>query len=208
MVRATAMGSVWGNLPCRVSRYLFENPWPGAVALVLLGLILLWRARADGGRRVLLAGLSALTLAGLLLALAALVTTPGEHGRSLVRRLVDAAEAGDVAGASALFEPDATINFDRPDNPSMGRSVIDRGLASLADRHRVESNSVSRLRGTTVDGRTGSVELSCWTQTASSMGNIPSQWIFRVRQQPDGSWLIDRMTCVSIAGRQVGSAVW
>jgi ketosteroid isomerase-like protein len=191
-----------------LTRYLFENPWPGTLGLGLIGILLLWRALAGGQRRLLLFGIVAVALAAANLRLSVAVTTAGEHAKQTVRELVAAAVDADIAAASALFEPDAIINFDRPENPSLGRATIDRGLESLAGRNRVESNSTTLLKGFTLDDGTGLVHLGCWTRTASSMANTPSQWVLRVRRQPDGAWQISRVTCVSIAGRQVGSAVW
>lgn len=187
---------------------MLENPWPAAIVLALLGGLLIWRALADGRQRILAAGAAAWAVAIVLLVVGWAVTTSGEHARSTVQRLIVAVVDADVATASGLFEPEATINFDRPENPSLPRSVIDRGLDSLAGLNRIESHSTTLLKGYSLDGDTGIVHLGCWTQTASSMGTVPSQWVLRVRRQPDGSWRIARLTCVSIAGRQVGSAVW
>jgi len=191
-----------------LARFLFENPWPGTLGLGLVGVLLLWRALTGGRQRLLAIGAIALALAAGNLLLAMAVTTSGEQAKETVKRLVSAAVDADIAAASSLFEPEAIINFDRPENPSLGRSTIDRGLESLAGRNRVESNSTTLLKGFSLDDETGLVHLACWTRTASSMANIPSQWVFRVRRQPDGAWQISRVTCVSIAGRKVGSAVW
>lgn len=183
------------------TRYLLENPWPGALVLGFVGAILLWRGLSDGRRGLVLAGAIAVVAAMLNVGVAALITTAGEHARRTVREFVEAAVAGNAAEASARLTDDVTINFERPENPSMDRTLIDRGLDAVATRHRVESNSVTMLKGFTVNGDTGVVHLGCWTQTATSMGSIPSQWVMRVKRGADGSWRITRMTCVSIAGR-------
>ncbi|MFO0875209.1 MAG: nuclear transport factor 2 family protein [Phycisphaerales bacterium] len=184
-----------------LAHYVLENPWPGALLLAFVGALLTWRALTDGRVRMLVAG-SAVMVAALVLVLVAwLVTTAGERAATVVRELVRAAERQDVAAGMALMAPDATLSFERPENPGFGIEAIERGLESVATVHVIERNRVTRLRGYTVDGDTGIVQMACWTTTSASAGAVPSQWIMRVRRQADGSWKVARITCVSVSGR-------
>ncbi|HMN96592.1 MAG TPA: hypothetical protein PKC43_01840 [Phycisphaerales bacterium] len=187
-----------------LTRHLFEQPWIAAGLLGFLGALVLWRALSSGERRGQIVG-AVLVALGLIAALiGSIVTTPGEHAAATVRRFVAAVEAADQAAALALLADNATLSFERPENPPMPRSAIELALRVVSTTQRIESNRITHLRGYTLDRQTGIVHMACWTETASSMGNVPSQWVIRVtrREAPEGErWQVARITCISIAGR-------
>ncbi|MCA9285624.1 MAG: hypothetical protein KDA22_10430 [Phycisphaerales bacterium] len=184
------------------TRFVLENPWPAGILLLAIAAIVAWR-ELNGGtvRRLAPAGIAAL-LGLLVLGAGWAVETSGEHARRVVARFVRDAEAGDVDAMDLLLAPDAALALGRADAPGMDRSAVDAAIATLEGANRIESNTITRLRGYTADAGTGVVHLSCLTTTASSYGNVPSHWVIRVRRQTDGSWLIDRLACIEIAGRK------
>lgn len=184
-----------------IAHYLLENPWPVVLVCAILGIAIGLRGSREGQGTKVAIGAGLLALAVIVFGVAWFVTTAGERAVAVARTLVASAEAGDPAAGMMLIAPDATLHFERPESPGLPIESIARGLDSVATDHVIEDNSVTRLRGYTVDGDTGVAHLACWTTTGSSMGAVPSQWILRVKRQPDGSWKIARITCVSIAGR-------
>lgn len=183
-----------------VTAWLFENPWPLATILGIGAAIALWRALTGGGRRDLAAAGMAVALGAAVVLSSFLVTTPAEHGRSVVERLVDRAVATDVEGALACFTESAVLNYGARENPSEPIAEIGRALGSLRTRNRIDSNRITRLDGVTIDATTAEVEFSCSTGIRGSESAIPTSWIARVRKTPDG-WRVDRLTFERMFGK-------
>ncbi len=196
-----------------MTSWLFENPVPIAVLMAVIAAILAWRSRAGGGRRELAAAGVCALLGLAAIGAARLVTTPGEHARTVVEDLVALAEEAEVQRAAALFAPNAVLNYGRRENSGVSIDAIRTALNSLAASNRIESNRITRLRFTTVDDRTGEVELSCSTSTARSLTAVPTDWIIRVRRiGPDadaaGAWRIDRITFERVFGQAPTPRIW
>lgn len=190
-----------------LTRWLFENPWPAAIALALLGVALLVRWIGDQRRPLLVGGGVAIALALAALLVGSIVTTPGEHAALVVRRLVEHAERAETDAAVALFAEGAVLNYGRRENPGTAIEDIRRALSALEGRHRIDSNRIRRLEAVTLDGKTGEVELSCSTTTASSSQAVPTDWIVRVRLV-DGQWRIDRLTFERLFMNPPTPGVW
>ena len=178
------------------------------LVLVVMGAAIGLRGARTGHGRKLAIGAGLIALGAIVSSVAWFVTTAGERAVAITRALVTAAEAGDPAAGMALMAPDATLHFDRPESPGLPIDAIARGLDSVATEHVIESNKITWIRGYTVDGDTGVAYLACWTTTATSMGAVPSQWAVRAKRQPDGSWKIARITCVTIAGRKPDAGIF
>jgi len=181
-----------------VTTYLFENPWPLIGALLAVAAILLWRGLREGLGRMAMAGVVAALLAVVVFLASVVVTTPGEHARALVRTMVSAAEEGDIRTITLLFGDDATLHFDRPENPGYAIDSLNRAASTLADINRIESNSITQFRAYTVDADSAIVHLGCRTTTVASRGPVGSRWVIHVGRDADGQWRIERITCVSI----------
>ncbi len=183
-----------------MTEWLFENPWPVALALAALGAVACWRAATGGGRRDVAVAATALVLATGALVAGRLVVTPGEQARAVVLALVDRAVAADADGAMALFGADAEFTYVRPENPGLPVVEIRRALDSLERRNRIEANRVTSIEARTLSDDTGEVELHCSTEIVGGMGAVPTGWIVRVRRR-DGRWRIDRLTFASLYGK-------
>jgi hypothetical protein len=157
-----------------MTEWLFENPWPVALALAALGAVACWRAATGGGRRDVAVAATALVLATGALVAGRLVVTPGEQARAVVLALVDRA----------------------------GLPIVEirRALDSLERRNRIEANRVTSIEARTLSDDTGEVELRCSTEIVGGMGAVPTGWIVRVRRR-DGRWRIDRLTFASLYGK-------
>jgi hypothetical protein len=190
-----------------VTRYIFENPYPLGVGLLILGVIIGWLGLREGrADRVRAAG------APLLLGAAALVTgfvvvTAGERAKSVTRDLVAAAVANDLTGASALVAPDATVHFGSTRNLGLDRNAIIDGLSRLSASYAIEDNRITMLKAYTESRERATVHLACWTSTVNYGGYTPSQWVLEVERQSDGTWQVSRITCISISG-QAPPASW
>ncbi len=184
-----------------ITVYVLENPYPVSVLCLALAVILGWsglyRDRLKWLPVALLLGLVGLGV----LATGWLVMTAGEHSRRLTQSFVDEVVATDVRRARALLAGDATLAFDSPRNPGYNLKVIKDYLDRLALEKLVDSNRITSLRGYTKSGDIGVCHLTCWTSPSSGLGPVRSQWVLWVQKQDDGSWLISRITCVSINDR-------
>ena len=191
-----------------IARYVFENPWPLAVVLLAIAAVLGWQGAREGlWKRVQAAGLLVLIAAGVV-ASAALVTTAGEHGKRITTQFVEAAVANDLTGANRLLSIDATLHIGSPKNPGIDLAAIQTQLARLGN-YQIVSNRISGLRGFGLDGDHAQVHLACITDAGGIYsGNVPSQWVLHVRRESDGTWLIERITCVTIAGRTPSFNLW
>lgn len=183
------------------SRYVLENPWPLAIALLATAVWLAWSGMREGlTNRLRLAG--ALTLiGGATLAVGTLVVTSGEHAEGVTHALVDAAVKGDVNSAANLFATDAVFSAGSPNNPGFGRGFIVDLLHKLGSTFAVESNTITELQGFSETGDRATAHMACWTTLRVAYGPGASQWVVRVRRDSDGSWKITHLTCISVNNR-------
>lgn len=196
-----------GDYRARVDAWLFENPWPLAVALALAGCVAAWRGLSSGSRNIALAGCAALVAAACAVLVGRSVTTAGEHAAEVTRSLVAHAEAAATEPALALFAPDAVLNYGRRENPGTSIDDIRSAFRSLEGRYRIDSNRVRRLVFRTLEDGRGEVELSCTTSIGSLETGVPTDWIIRVRKVGD-SWLIDRITFETLYGKPPTPGIW
>lgn len=187
--------------------WLFENPWPLAAALAILGAVLAWRGLTTGVRPLLFGGIAALLLSALAVLVGRAVETPGERAAEVARALVSHAEAAETDRALALFAPEAVLNYGKRENPGVSIDDIRSALRSLEGRYRIDSNRIRRLEVRTLDGETGEVELSCTTSLARIETGVPTDWILRVRKRGD-RWLIDRITFETLYGKPPTPGIW
>jgi hypothetical protein len=190
-----------------VDAWLFENPWPLAVALALAGCAVAWRGLSSGSRNVAIAGAACLLAALGALLVGRSVTTSGEHAAEVARSLVAHAETAATDRALALFAPDAVLNYGRRENPGTSIDDIRLAIRSLEGRYRIDSNRIRRLVFRSLDDGRGEVELSCTTSVARLETGVPTDWIIRVRKVGD-SWLIDRITFETLYGKPPTPGIW
>lgn len=187
--------------------WLFENPWPMAVILAIVGSAVAWRGLTGGHRMLFLGGIVGIVLAVGAVLLGRAVVTPGERAAEVARALVAHAEAAQTAEALALFTPDAVLNYGKRENPGVSIDDIRSALRSLEGRYRIDSNRIRRLEIRTLDDATGEVELSCTTSLARLETGVPTDWILRVRKSGD-RWLIDRITFETLYGKAPTPGIW
>lgn len=101
----------------------------------------------------------------------------------------DRANAGDVDGLVALYEPDATIVFPPPGQPVSGTHAIRQAFTQvLADHPAIRTERRPTVH--TVDLALTSVQ---WTMTLTGPDRQPriisGVSVEVTRQQPDGTWL-------------------
>ncbi len=186
-----------------VTRYVLENPWPLALGLLIVACAIGYTALVRGHLKRLPAAVL-LAAAALAVAVAGLViVTSGERAKLVTRQFVEAVAAEDVTAAGNLLAADATFAFDSPRNPGHDLTFIKNGLADLTDDFSIESNRITRLDAYSEDDAHGLAHLSCWTE--AGYGPVISRWVVRVARQSDGSWKVDRITCVSINNNSASS---
>jgi len=190
------------------TRYLFENPWPLAVLFAGIAAVLAWHGAREGlWKRVQLAAVLLLGAVGVV-ATGSLVVTAGERGEEVTRRFVEAAVTNDLTGADRLLTRDATLAVGSPKNPGVNLSAIQSHLARLRN-YQIAGNRITSLRGYGLERDRAQVHLACATESSGAYaGLVPSQWVLHVRREPDASWAIERITCISIAGRTPSLNIW
>jgi hypothetical protein len=184
-----------------ITRYVFENPWPVGILTLIVAALMIWTGLRDATwRRVQVAiGIGAFGLIVLLIGY--LVTTAGERASSVTRALVEAMVAGDRVGATDLFANDAILSVGSPQNPGMGYDSIVEAIDDWCSRYKVESNTITSLRGYSEDSHSGEAHLGCRTTVAEFPYPNTSQWVVRARRQDDGEWKIVQIACMAINGR-------
>ncbi len=184
-----------------LTRWVFENPWPLSLGLLVIAAsIVAYAIRRDDQRPFRFAlgfGLAgaAVLITGLL------VETAGERAEASTRQLVGLAVDGDVDGMIDLLGPAATLHLGRVENPGYPRDELERNLDALRSRQRIEDNTISRLDS--AEGRDGSVwvDLGCFTRTGSSGGWVPSRWVIEWSPTTGDDLRIRSITLVNLAGR-------
>lgn len=190
-----------------VTRHVLENPYPLGLVLVALAAGFAWTAvRGERPRRLRPAGVLA-ALGAAALVTGAVVVTAGERATEVTRRLVEAAVAGDVKSAGALFADEAALAFGAPTNPARTRASIQDRVDNLDGKYRVAENRITKLRSYTESRRRATVHLACLTTLEGRFGPTPTQWVLRVECLDDGSWKITHVTWVSIAGQTPSSGM-
>ena len=181
--------------------YITENPWPiGLVSAVFLLIFSILFLR-EGELRMLIAGLVALACLGGVFLLDWLVVTPAEHGERVVRSMVRAAEEGDPDAVLEHVSPKASLHLGDIKRPGRSYEVLEDSLRTLERGNRITDNMVTRLDGVTMGDDRSNVGLACITTTSSSMGSVPTTWLFEVTRQGDGTWQVSRVVFRSIMGK-------
>ena len=185
------------------SQWVLENPWPFSIVTLLVAATIGWIAiQRDDRRPLLVAGVLA-GLALLALGVGLLVETPAEAAASATRRFVTDAESGRVDLLVARLDPEATLHPGRLENPGFPVEDLRSMLDALGGVHRIERNSITLLDAVSTGREAAMVELACLTRTSSSLGYVPSRWIFEWERRDD-DWMIRSITAASIAGRVPG----
>lgn len=177
--------------------YLFDNPWPLTVVLVVIAIVMAVSARRSGRRDLLRAAAIPAILAIIVLATGYLVTTSGERAGQIARRLVAAAEQADVPGAMGLFSDDAMMALIDPRNPGVGIKVIRDRVELVEGRYRIDSARITSLKTYSAAGDRGVAHLRVTASFSSAYGYpTPSSWVIEVRPDDDGQWKITHITFV------------
>ena len=179
-----------------------EHPWIIGASLTTLA-ITLWMFGARRGSIPMLVLAAVALLATFAVAtIAWIVETPSDHGELTVLALVAAAESADPQAATRLLAPTATIHMVSEENPGDDRDRIARAFDTFAERHRIEDNSIWSLEAFSTSPTSATIDITCRTRTATSLGTVPTQWTFEVEQQDDGSWKISRIVWRAVAGQR------
>lgn len=188
--------------PPRLAHYLFENPWPAAVFLLVVAALLLFVGNSRGRARegALLAGALA-ALAAACIGLSFLVTTERERLVAEMRRLIAATATADTDALAPMLASDVSLTV-------LGRQFPEDkpGILALVRRYmggevRVREHTLTEVTAH-VDrlgaGQTlGRVRVSADVAGMSEVGNR-SWWRVTWRKAGDGRW-----NAVHIEGLQI-----
>lgn len=181
-----------------ITRYLFESAWIPATLLAVAAVSIAWFGVRDGVRQRLLTAVILGGLAAVIIATGSLVTTSGEHAARVVGQFVDDVVGGNLTGAMNAVAPDGGISIGSPNNPRFNSDLLRDRLAWQGRKYPIESNTVTNFDHYTIDADTGEVRLACYTEVLGAMGPTLTSWIITVERQPDGTWMIDQLTWISV----------
>ncbi|MDP6601598.1 MAG: hypothetical protein QGH76_04810 [Phycisphaerales bacterium] len=180
-------------------RFIFEHPWPVAVALAAAAIILGWSGLREGLSRRLYAGGIAAALAAAALALGLAIDTPSEHARRVTSRFIASAVAGDIPSATRELAPSAVILDDWEGRSSTDRDEIQSRLQHLHRQYEIGANTVMRLEPMERP-QDVLVELSLLTRVGG-IGTVPSRWRLTIAEDAGGEWKIFIIDAIEVAGR-------
>lgn len=179
--------------------WLLSHPIPVLLLTGVVGGVVAWSAlQVQSARRLAMAG-AIVVIGASLTALAWAIDTPSECAEQTVMAFIDRAVAADAGGAARHLAADARIHFGGFNQPGMDRAEIERDLASLQTRHRVQGHTNLRV-GSAGSGDAQIVEVACLTETQSSPGRVLTAWSFRVQRDPDARWRIHAISFDLLAG--------
>lgn len=182
-----------------LTRFVLENPWPLGGGLLIVGLVIGYLALRDGRKDRMGVAATAFVLGGAVVAASFAVTTAGEHGKAITRSFVQAVADEDVTAATNLLADDARLQLGSTTNATLDLDTIIGRLSWLSGRVEIVNNDITMLKGFSETDDRAVVHLKCWTDTDGCY-NTPSEWVLIVERQPDDTWAISRITCISIAG--------
>lgn len=200
--------SIGGNVPPlpkppALESLVFESPTLLIVALAAVALAAFFGFRAQGqtSRGSLIAG-TAIVVAGALLLVSRLVTTPREHMQQRTRDLVRAVAEVDIPALNALIAPDARLiagrfrvvaGMDGADREQIIAGVEER----IGGRYRVDDWAVLKLQATQDGPAVGRTQ----TQVRVNAGGLNfSWWKIDWRLQADGQWRVVGIEPLFISG--------
>lgn len=164
-----------------LERLALENPYPGAVTFLLLGVVAWAALRAKPARRWQALG-AGLALAGIAWALATFTITTREQLKSLTRRLVDATATvnidalGDMLAEDAMLTPGSEYAAMTGGGARLNKAGILRAVEeTLGNQWRVKEHSVLESQAT-IDG----------TRTARTQARV--RVVPEATGFPDASW--------------------
>lgn len=176
--------------PPAFEHYLLENPWPLALALLAVALVLIvvGRRRAQRGPRrgaTLLALLTFIT-AGAVFVTATLVETPREQMIAATRRLIGHTSPLQSAAFQAMLHAKATLTVESDEPPLAADQIVIR-LDRVVRKYPIQSQSIQSITAESRGDMQGQTLLDLQTETA--IGPRNTRWLLSwVRQ--DGQWQV------------------
>ena len=194
--------------PPLTEQWLFVNPWPGIIVLIVVAALLRLIAQRAGKTQLNWGVPAALLLAGGLYALTALVDTQREQVDNAMRTLLQATIEKDLAALSTLISDDATIS-DADGNPwgRVGplRDELDTALTNFT----IESHRVNDLRVQPTGERGAQVLLDLRTTFAASGFPNATRWVFTWERVGDGkAWRVTDARWLKWQGRKPPGPAW
>lgn len=195
--------------PPLLANLLFEAPLgPVCVALAVgaVGWFLL--SRAGRGRAALFVAGAAVGIAGLVLALAAGVTTDREAAAARTRELVAAVAKADVPAVESMLGDRVTVRFFGTPVPWDRDGVIERVRKYLGGTYRVKEGETT-IRALRAAGGKEALPIltQCRVTVVPELTGFPasSWWKLSWRRDASGRWLVSEIDVQQIDGLARGS---
>lgn len=195
--------------PSILPHLLLESPWMLVIALAAAGLIVRYVGRQRGQPALARISWGLVLLAGSVLALAYLVTTPRE---ALIRRtgeLLRATAPLDLPAVTAMLDP-AAVLVGPGGETWLERPQIERELESADQRFGLASHTLRYIQAQARDQQ-GIVEIDLRTTLREGLGPqapIGSRWLLSWQRDARGEWKLHRLQWLELMNRPPSPGVW
>ncbi len=205
---ATAHGmtllALWrapASWPMWMQSWLFGSQWAWWITLCAIAAALLWTARGGGSRRIQLAGLGILTLAGVWMLMALTMDTSAERLRWAHL---------EVAAATGKQDMETVIKYLHRDFRSPSIGIGTEQIAAQEIRQRLESYGIKENRITSMrsellkNNRVAMTRFVVLTTTA--FGPVKTTWELEWQDDAGSDWRISYAKLLMIGERSVGES--
>jgi hypothetical protein len=174
---------------------LFDTPWWLPALIAGAGVVLFVTGNNRLERKVKLAGLAAVALAGVLMAVSYLVDTPVEKAERRSQELVDAFERADWAAMKANLDPAAALTIHGVSLYG-DRDTLVAAAEKAHGQHGFKSVDVLSMNAARADTMI-TVGLVVLSDQDTVGRRINSEWQFDFRQTADG-WALVEVRAIKI----------
>ena len=174
---------------------LFDTPWWLPALIAGVGVVLFITGNNRLERKVKYAGLGAVALAGLLMAVSYFVETPVEMAERRSQELVDAFERGDWAAMKANLDPTAALSI-RGASLYGNRDTLLSAAEKAHGQHGFKSVNVLSMNSERADTMI-TVGLVILSDQETGGRTVNSEWQFDFQQTVDG-WAMVEVRAIKI----------
>lgn len=190
--------------------WLFEDPTTPAVLLLMLSILLLWRAARRRIRSERRLALIPLGLLGVLLLTSNLITTQREEMMAFALHLAREAAANNPDAIAPLLHEDVTLGvINAP--PSWNRDQILQQYEALTRRHPIASQDGSIRQAEILPDGSGQVVLDIgtrFTEPAYGQNSVRSTWLLACRPDDEGRWQVIAITWLRVGEIRTPALQW
>lgn len=184
--------------PPFLEHYLFENPWPGCIALVVVALAIVFTQRGGLSRKMMIITSSILVAAGGLYLTAMLVMTEREELVQVMKEFARRAEEDNIESLRPMFDSNAVLTDEN------GKVIITAGLLfsaleSTVQGHGLTRHAINDAKAEMRSKNTAQTWIRVSTKVAADGGSHPTEWLIQWRRDKN-QWKVTEMRWLTYRG--------